>query len=130
MNFVLYDCLQNTCPQVVLPLDYFRTNYMNKFCQTCGSLVDIQELDNYCYVCDKHIPRSSKQGGNVQEKIYVHQTAEEFLKQESRPTIEEECPKCGCRKAYYTAQQMRSADEGQTVFYECVECGYKYKTNT
>lgn len=65
MNFVLYDCLQNTCPQVVLPLDYFRTNYMNKFCQTCGSLVDIQELDNYCCVCDKHIPRSSKQGGNV-----------------------------------------------------------------
>jgi len=29
---------------------------------------------------------------------------------------------------YYT-QQLRSADEGSTVFYSCGQCGYKYSTN-
>jgi DNA-directed RNA polymerase I subunit RPA12 len=34
-----------------------------------------------------------------------------------------DCEKCKGKESYYFALQLRSADEGQTVFYECVLCG-------
>ena len=30
---------------------------------------------------------------------------------------------------YYYTMQIRSADEGSTVFYECVKCHYKFNQN-
>lgn len=35
-----------------------------------------------------------------------------------------DCPECGRNKVKYHAVQLRSADEGSTIFYTC-ECGYK-----
>ncbi|KKA26015.1 hypothetical protein TD95_003991 [Thielaviopsis punctulata] len=40
-------------------------------------------------------------------------------------TINERCPKCSREEVRYTAVQLRSADEGSTIFYYC-ECGHKY----
>ena len=39
-------------------------------------------------------------------------------------TIRQTCDKCGRQEVRYYAQQMRSADEGTTVFYTC-DCGHK-----
>jgi DNA-directed RNA polymerase subunit M/transcription elongation factor TFIIS len=36
------------------------------------------------------------------------------------------CEKCGHKEVRYYTQQLRSADEGSTVFYECDNCGHKY----
>lgn len=47
-----------------------------------------------------------------------------------RATVDEACPKCGHAGMEFYTMQLRSADEGQTVFYECPECRYKYSTNT
>ena len=43
--------------------------------------------------------------------------------EESGPQVEKYCNKCGTltMQTYFTAQ-LRSADEGQTVFYRCVKC--------
>ena len=42
----------------------------------------------------------------------------------------EACPKCGRRDMTFTTAQLRSADEGQTIFYDCQSCGYKYNLNS
>lgn len=38
------------------------------------------------------------------------------------PIVERLCPKCGNDKMSYATLQLRSADEGQTVFYTCTQC--------
>lgn len=47
-----------------------------------------------------------------------------------RAVVNEECPKCKNPQMEYYTMQLRSADEGQTVFYECVKCGHKFSVNT
>lgn len=41
-------------------------------------------------------------------------------------TAEETCRKCGAKEVRYTALQLRSADEGTTLFYYCPECSERY----
>lgn len=42
------------------------------------------------------------------------------------PTTRETCPKCGAKEIRYTALQLRSADEGTTLFYHCPNCSERY----
>ena len=41
-------------------------------------------------------------------------------------TIKEKCPQCGNEEMNYHTLQLRSADEGATVFYTCTSCGYEF----
>lgn len=43
--------------------------------------------------------------------------------------IKEKCPQCGHDEMQYHTLQLRSADEGATVFYTCTKCHYKFRTN-
>jgi DNA-directed RNA polymerase subunit M/transcription elongation factor TFIIS len=47
-----------------------------------------------------------------------------------RALVSEECQKCKHPKMYFWTQQLRSADEGQTVFYECPNCGNRLSINS
>lgn len=38
------------------------------------------------------------------------------MKESSKPEIERTCPRCGENRMSYATIQLRSADEGQTVF--------------
>ncbi|CAK8692370.1 unnamed protein product [Clavelina lepadiformis] len=39
------------------------------------------------------------------------------------PSIERICTRCGHNEMTYKTQQMRSADEGMSIFYYCTKCG-------
>lgn len=47
-------------------------------------------------------------------------------KEDDGPIVEYTCPKCNNSQAYYRTMQLRSADEGQTVFYKCTKCKYVF----
>ena len=49
----------------------------------------------------------------------------------ARSTVDEPCVKCGARPLEFYTMQLRSADEGSTVFYECLNeaCGHKWNQN-
>jgi len=46
-----------------------------------------------------------------------------------RAVVDEPCPKCKAPTMEYWTAQLRSADEGQTVFYACVGCGHSHSVN-
>lgn len=46
------------------------------------------------------------------------------------PVVERKCPKCGNDKMSYATLQLRSADEGQTVFFTCTKCSFKESENS
>jgi DNA-directed RNA polymerase I subunit RPA12 len=48
------------------------------------------------------------------------------------PQIDESCPKCGRQEMTFTTAQLRSADEGQTIFYKCnnKHCGHTFSVNS
>lgn len=54
---------------------------------------------------------------------------EAALQGRTRATVDEPCPKCGHQGLEFYTLQLRSADEGQTVFYECPSCSHKYSQN-
>jgi DNA-directed RNA polymerase I subunit RPA12 len=43
--------------------------------------------------------------------------------------VNESCPKCKHPQLYFYTMQLRSVDEGQTVFYECGNCEHKFSTD-
>ena len=50
-------------------------------------------------------------------------------KEKVRATIEEPCPECNHPRVEFYTMQLRSADEGATVFYDCPNCGHKWSQN-
>jgi DNA-directed RNA polymerase I subunit RPA12 len=48
---------------------------------------------------------------------------------QTEATIRQPCEKCGNPEVLYHEQQLRSADEGSTIFYTCPRCNHKWNTN-
>ena len=72
---------------------------------------------------DRAVPLWAK--SDEEQKILQAQVSSE----PSRATVEEPCVKCGAREVGFYTVQLRSVDEGQTVFYECPECRHTWSVN-
>lgn len=83
-----------------------------------------------CYCCKQ--PAELSGGSKMEYRIAFNQRQDmseveaktEEDEQDEGPIVERVCPKCGCDKMSYATLQLRSADEGQTVFFTCVKCKY------
>jgi DNA-directed RNA polymerase I subunit RPA12 len=56
---------------------------------------------------------------------YIRKTENLLLKN----TYNIKCPECKSNNIHVDQKQMRSADEGATNFYICLDCKYKWKRN-
>ena len=97
----------------------------NVKCQKCGGETSLENIKNHCIETVDSYEFSKiwvNKLRNKEDKL----RAEQKLK---RTIISEKCPKCGYGQMYYSTLQTRSADEGSTVYYECVKCHYKFNQN-
>lgn len=90
----------------------------------------------------KHVQQSLEHGTKSKEQLEAEiadedatgtiqtETDENIVAAAKRATVSETCEKCGHPELSFHTMQMRSVDEGQTVFYECTNCGHNYSTNT
>jgi DNA-directed RNA polymerase I subunit RPA12 len=110
------------------------------FCPKCGNLLDQPSgTDEHiqCHCCTKIVPASEFESATIittsrtdsfPHKPILEEKEIHYLKDGA--TIQEKCPKCDHFEMVFHTAQLRSADEGQTVFYNCVKCGYKYSINS
>ena len=107
------------------------------FCPSCGALLPslTAKGDVTCFCC-KHIV-SSKLFDEKVIRYTIHFNSQENTVKKKKddenadgPIIERKCPKCGHDRMSYAAIQLRSADEGQTVFFTCLKCKYKESENS
>lgn len=41
--------------------------------------------------------------------------------------IRKDCPKCAATEMTWSEAQLRSVDEGTTIFFRCPECGHRFE---
>ncbi|KAI5148096.1 DNA-directed RNA polymerase I subunit RPA12 [Enteropsectra breve] len=95
------------------------------FCE-CGTVIHYPLLVSEPIVCkrcgavktDENMPQM------VSSVEFVHLEKVEHVEVKGA-LIDKKCSNCGHDKMIYNTAQLRSADEGQTVFYKCEKCAYK-----
>jgi len=117
------------------------------FCPGCGALLPPLPPSGpmRCLACKSHVPL--EQFADVETTYTIVFNKLENVKKAAAaaaasgkdddehdeadgPVVERTCPKCGYQKMSYAALQLRSADEGQTVFFTCLKCKHKESENS
>mmetsp|Transcript_29698 Transcript_29698/g.60688 ORF Transcript_29698/g.60688 Transcript_29698/m.60688 type:complete len:124 (-) Transcript_29698:235-606(-) len=109
------------------------------FCPKCGSILQLPDYDpiecGMCRFCTTYsqlqlpvvttraAPRPTPAWAVLDDK------SEAKAQGPARMTSQERCPKCDYHELNYYTMQLRSADEGQTVFYECTNCNHNFSVN-
>ncbi|GBB95073.1 hypothetical protein RclHR1_02470017 [Rhizophagus clarus] len=94
-------------------------------CSACNAEKNAVEYDDIIIVT-KSNPKSFP--SKLRLRRSKIQQLDRYKEESAR--IKEKCPKCGNDEMSYHTMQLRSADEGQTVFYHCPNCGYKFSINS
>lgn len=103
-----------------------------KFCDECGSMMHADDGAWVCNSCGAEKLRDAAR----ETAMTTTQAREENAgpvdmsdvdNEEIGPTTAVTCPECGHDRARYEMKQIRSADESETRFFTCTECGQKWR---
>jgi len=104
------------------------------FCSSCGSLLPPLPVrgDISCLVCKLEIGVDDFKETTLTYTVKFNKVQKPKKQQGDAdgPVLERTCPKCGNNEMSFATLQLRSADEGQTVFFTCTKCGYKETENS
>ncbi len=99
------------------------------FCPKCGSLMSPIGDKYVCASCGNEVNKKASgstekilsKGGGKQVIVIQNEKSAEPLDSDAV------CPKCHKQGAYYLLKQTRSADEPETKFYTCANCGHRWR---
>nr|SVE73343.1 EOG090X0LKA [Ceriodaphnia reticulata] len=110
------------------------------FCPRCGAILPTLGIHGglACVVCKFEIDIEVMEELEVKYTIEFNTKSDYIEEQQLKsaqsktdgPLVERKCPKCGNDTMSYASLQLRSADEGQTIFYTCPKCQYKETENS
>ncbi|KAI0761157.1 DNA-directed RNA polymerase I kDa polypeptide [Trametes elegans] len=112
------------CPDCGTLLNLPQDGQFQVECEQCAHVEPASSYENIEIVTKSHpdaFPSALQQKRKTQTK--VHAANEDLLK------VTEKCPECGHMEAYSKEAQLRSADEGSTIFYTCVKCKFGWRVN-
>ncbi|KAJ1450488.1 hypothetical protein M885DRAFT_532253 [Pelagophyceae sp. CCMP2097] len=101
-------------------------------CDGCGSAMTFEEsglgrpemaVSHALYAKPRPVPTWAKDADDAPELNSDAPT------KRARAVIDEMCPECNHPQLEFYTMQLRSVDEGQTVFYECLKCHHKFSQN-
>mmetsp|Transcript_27098 Transcript_27098/g.38833 ORF Transcript_27098/g.38833 Transcript_27098/m.38833 type:complete len:121 (-) Transcript_27098:188-550(-) len=115
------------------------------FCPYCRATLDVdssgrvscsccQYESNLAYMNPKDLPSNTTVSLDTPIATWARTEEEQAALRNtsatpSRATVEEPCIKCGHKEVGFYTVQLRSVDEGQTVFYECPACKHTWSIN-
>ncbi|XP_033227074.1 DNA-directed RNA polymerase I subunit RPA12 [Belonocnema kinseyi] len=112
------------------------------FCPDCGTILPLCPETGAvtCYSCERSWD-PEKVFGSMEMSYRIpfidRKTCETSKRGEGEneekpdgPIVERQCPQCKNDKMSYATLQLRSADEGQTVFFTCTKCKFKETENS
>jgi len=118
------------------------------FCDICGTVLDGESPK--CVSCGFEKTNRSSVVSSSSRQLQESETLKELLRARRRQgddgdengvqgapdgddqaaVIQEQCPQCKHIGLSFRTAQLRSADEGQTIFYTCLKCKHKFSVNS
>lgn len=113
------------CPHCHATLQVDRSGAIT--CNVCGHSSHLSDIPS------DQLPTTTTVSADRPTPAWAKSEEEQQNMQQQQPltraTIEEPCVKCGHPEVGYYTVQLRSVDEGQTVFYECPKCNHTWSVN-
>ncbi|XP_072303920.1 DNA-directed RNA polymerase I subunit RPA12 [Eucyclogobius newberryi] len=108
------------------------------FCPECGNVLPLPGMQEVvrCPRCAFRISASEFSGREVHSTVVFNPEQSTLALEEGEdselkgPVIDRRCSRCNKEGMVYRTRQMRSADEGQTVFFTCIHCRFQEKEDS
>ncbi|XP_051927287.1 DNA-directed RNA polymerase I subunit RPA12 isoform X2 [Hippocampus zosterae] len=109
------------------------------FCPECGNVLPLPGMKDSvsCPRCSFSISVSEFSGREIRSMVVFNPLDKSSMDLEGSddseikgPVIDRRCTRCNKEGMIYHTRQMRSADEGQTVFFTCIHCRYQEKEDS